>query len=60
MTHCEERICPFISSGRDLVSCLKKRCTACRSVVTGDDTLLVCLLIDRELYDSYEVDDAWI
>jgi len=60
MSHSEDRICPFISSGKELVSCLKKRCTACRPVVTGDDRLLVCLLLDRDLYDSFEVDDAWI
>jgi hypothetical protein len=60
MSRSEDRICPFISSGPDLVACLGKRCTASRSVITGDGSFRVCLLIDRELYDSVEVDDAWI
>jgi hypothetical protein len=60
MNRSEDRICPFISSGKDLVSCLGKRCTACRSVITGVESFRICLLIDRELYDSVEVDDAWI
>ncbi|PWR74206.1 hypothetical protein [Methanospirillum lacunae] len=60
MSRSEDRICPFISSGTALVTCLGKRCTACRSVITGEDRFMICLLIDRELYDSVEVDDAWI
>ncbi|WP_319579488.1 hypothetical protein [uncultured Methanospirillum sp.] len=48
------RICPFISIGQDLVSCLGTRCTACRSVLTGEERLTVCALIDREFYDCWE------
>jgi hypothetical protein len=51
----ENRICPFISSGKSLVSCLEKRCTACRSVVTGEGRFSICALIDREFYDCWEV-----
>ncbi len=56
----QSRICPFISSGKALVSCLGTRCTACRSVLTGEERLSVCALIDREFFDCWEVDDAGI
>jgi len=48
------RICPFISSGRALVTCQGTRCTACRSVLTGEERLSVCALIDREFCDCFE------
>ena len=50
----QSRICPFISTGRDLISCLGIRCISCRSVLTGEERLSVCALIDREFCDCWE------
>ena len=54
-TGMEDRICPFISSGTVLVPCLGRRCTACRSVLTGEEWIVVCALIDRDFSDCWEV-----
>ncbi|MDD1730473.1 MAG: hypothetical protein LUQ50_15570 [Methanospirillum sp.] len=56
-TGLEGRICPFISSGRVLASCLGRRCNACRRINLEEGAVWVCALIDRDFSDSWEVTD---
>ncbi|MDD1723497.1 MAG: hypothetical protein LUQ07_00040 [Methanospirillum sp.] len=51
-------VCPFISAGSVLIRCLGTGCAACRTVVTGEGTIRVCALIDRDFSDTWEVSDG--
>ena len=58
MNSSETRICPFISSGSDLVRCLGRECKACRMVLSGEGESLLCALLDMDLSDYWEVADG--
>ncbi len=52
------RICPFISSGQDMVYCKGTGCNACKPILTDDGKIWVCALIDRDFADTWEVADG--
>ena len=51
------RVCPFISSGKELQLCLGEGCVAARYFTTGEGRVLFCTRVDRIFYD--DGDDLW-